>query len=127
MTIHQTLTDDKGNTYRVVKNWWLQALTAIAILNFIIVLLILAGLIDNVRAVDEALNFKAKTSQRENAINEMIVNRTEIMQRMYLELCELDKEKAEPCQIRNNWWADPARYPLIANDPEHTALFPPRK
>jgi len=128
MPIHQTLTDENGIQYRVVKSSWLKVVTGIAIIEFILIFAIIAGLIDNIRAVEDTLKYSTKMSQRNAAITELLMNRTVIQQQMFLTLCEMDTLRAEPCVIRdNNWWADPEKYPLIADDPESVSLFPPKK
>lgn len=127
MVIHETLSDEAGTKYRVVKTSWLKAVMAIAVIEFILIFAIIAGLIDNIRAVEDTLKYSTKMSQRNAAITELLMNRTVIQQQMFLTLCEMDNLRAEPCLIRDNWWADPAKYPLIADDPESISLFPPKK
>lgn len=124
MTIHQTLTDNEGNTYRIVSSWGLKAVTAIVVLNFVILMLIIAGLIDNVRSVEHAMDFNGRISERERAQEEILRKRTELQQWVYLEVCNMNKERAEPCLINPSvWWADPKGYPLLANDPDAQSLF----
>lgn len=120
------LTDARGNTYRIVANGWMRGLTALCLLNFLILMLIVAGLIDNIRRVDYAMSFNSKFDQRQKALSEMASSRVEAEVWAFTKICEELKAKGQECMQNPKWYADPAKYPLIADDPMGAGLFPPK-
>lgn len=123
----RTLTDSKGNTYRIISNRWMQALTALCILNFVVLMLIIAGLIDNVRRVEQTMSFSDKMDQRNRALGDMVEKRVTANIWSFNTVCTLAKKDGMPCMENPQWYADPAKYPLIADDPFGAGLFPPKE
>lgn len=119
------LTDDRGNTYRIVSNWWMKGLTCLCLLNFFILMLIVAGLIDNIRRVEDAMSFSNKFEQRQKALSDMANSRVEAEKWGFDKICDAQKLKGQTCP-EPKWYADPAKYPLIADDPMGAGLFPPK-
>lgn len=119
------LTDAQGNTYRIVANWWMKGLTALCLLNFVILMLIVAGLIDNIRRVEDTMSFSSKFEQRQLALSDMANSRVEAEKWAYEAECREVKSRGQECMTDPKWYADPAKYPLIANDPMGAGLFPP--
>lgn len=101
-----------------------KGLFALAIVNFLVSLIIAALLIGNIRAIRDVTDFNSKLTQRNQAMDEMLYHRAEIQQWMYERICEHQKAENKPCYTNPQWWADPKKYPLIANDPSGTGLFP---
>lgn len=123
--IHETLFDRDNVAYRVIKTSWYRLLIGASVAQFIMLFLIVAGLIDNFRAVEKMMTHTSRFSQRNQAINDILIQRTAIQQKMFLDICKLKGDT--DCVISNDWWADPKRYPLIVNDEENLVLFPPKK
>lgn len=123
--IHKTLFDRDNNAYRVIKTNWYRLLIGASVTQFVLLFIIVAGLIDNYRALESMTNSTSKFLQRNHAINDIMVQRTLIQQKMFLDICKLKGDTT--CAITSEWWADPKRYPLIADDPDSIALFPPKK
>lgn len=106
---------------------WVKALLGMAVLNFILLMGAFAILIDNMQNIQNNSHSSAITMQRDMATNEVIHKRTQLFQWVYLQTCEANKTRAEPCAIvEANWWADPKDYPLIVNDPASADLFAPK-
>lgn len=128
--IHQTLTDNEGNEYRVVSSNWLKGTVVIIIINFVALISVTALLLDNVHSVNTALNFNERISQRNKAMDEMLFNRAELQQWTYFNVCEyVAKPKQLPCLQNPQWWATPdkEKYSLIIDDPSGSGLFPKEK
>jgi hypothetical protein len=124
--IHKTLTDKDGNTYRIVESWWLKALTIASIVNFVILMLIIAGLIDNVRRVEIAMTFSDKWAQRNGALSDIAASRAEANIWAFKKTCEWVLSQGQKCFENPQWYADPKKYPLIVDDPAGAGLFPPK-
>jgi hypothetical protein len=125
-SIHKTLTDVDGNSYKVVSSKWLRVLTAIAAANFIILVLIVAVLIDNIRTINNEVIHTNKLGQRNRALSEIAASRAISAQWTYHKVCEDVKRRGEDCLENPKWYADPDKYPLIADDPMGAGLFPPK-
>ncbi len=123
--VHKTLTDAKGNTYRVVASWWLKALTGMALFNFIILMCIIAVVLDNMQAIQATTTYGAKFNQRNAAIADVIQGRTEANIWSFTTVCYLAERAGKECLKNPTWYADPKKYPLIANDDAGAGLFPP--
>lgn len=126
MTIHKTLTDRDGNTYRIVESRWLKALTIASVINFTILMLIIAGLIDNIRRVEIAMTFSDKWGQRASALSDIAASRAEANIWAFNKTCEWVKSIGQQCMQNPVWYADPKKYPLIVDDPAGAGLFPPK-
>ena len=124
--IHRTLTDSDGNTYKVVSSRWLRVLTAIAAGNFVILILIVAVLIENARTINEEVQYTNKAGQRNAALNEIAEGRAIALRWTYEQVCEKAQEAGKKCVEGVQWYADPSKYPLIANDPAGSGIFPPK-
>lgn len=122
----ETLTDHQGNVYRVVKSNWMKALTALCVLNFIVLMLIVAGLIDNIRRVEDTMSFGTKMAQRNSALSDIAASRAKANIWAFNKTCEIVKRMGEDCLDNPQWYADPKLYPLIADDPAGAGLFPPK-
>lgn len=106
---------------------WVKALLSIAVVQFILLMVVFAVLIDNMQNIQNNSHNVAVTTQRDLATNEVIHKRTQLFQWVYLQTCEANKSRAEPCIIiPSSWWADPKDYPLIVDDPASADLFPPK-
>lgn len=123
--IHKTLTDELGRTYKVVSSQWLRALTAVAVINFIVLIAITAVLIENSQSIQNTMNFTAKVAQRNAASAEVAESRLKANMWAFQQACEAAKRHGEVC-MEAVWYADPAKYPLIANDPTGAGVFPPK-
>lgn len=126
-SIHSTLTDKAGRTYKIVSSRWLWALTIMSAINFAVLVFIIAGLIDNVHRVEEALSFSDRMNQRNAALGDIAASRAVANIWAYEKTCELIKKEGQQCLQNPKWYADPAKYPLIVNDPAGAGLFPPSK
>lgn len=125
---HKTLTDIEGNKYTIVASWWMKALTIVAIVNFLILMIIVAVLIDNYRDIDTTLKVTDKTQQRNQALGDIAASRAVANKWAFEKTCELViKSLGQPCMENPIWYADPAKYPLIATDPAGAGLFPPKE
>lgn len=124
--IHKTLTDPEGNSYRIYPSWWIKWLTGIASINFIVLVLIIAWLIDNTQTIQSTLDYTEKGRQRNLAIQDFAEGRLKANMWTYEKVCEMAKKLNEPCLDSPKWYADPTKYPLIANDPMGAGLFPPK-
>lgn len=123
--IHKTLTDELGRTYKVVSSQWLRALTAVAITNFVILVAITAVLIQNSQSIQDTMNFTAKVAQRNAASAEVAESRLKANMWAFQQACEAVKRNGGAC-MEAIWYADPAKYPLIADDPTGAGVFPPK-
>lgn len=124
---NQTLTDSAGNKYKVVSSNWLKVTAGIAIFNFLILIGITAALLDNVQAVQSTLQITDKVSQRNAALGDIAASRALANIWAYEKTCELVKKQGQECLPNPKWYADPAKYPLIANDIAGVGLFPPKE
>lgn len=124
---HLTLTDSDGNKYKVVSSNWLKVTLGIAVFNFLILIGITAALLDNVQAVQNALSITEKVSQRNAALSDIAASRAVANIWAFEKTCELIKKQGQECLPNPKWYADPAKYPLIANDIAGVGLFPPKE
>lgn len=122
-----SLVDKHGNTYRIISNRWLKGLTILCVINFIILLLIVGGLVDNIRRVESAMSFSDKMAQRNMALSDIAASRAKANIWAFEKTCELIEQQGKPCMDDPKWYADPTQYPLIANDPAGAGLFPPKE
>jgi hypothetical protein len=123
---NRTLTDKHGNTYRLISNNWLKGLTALCMLNFVVLMLIIAGLIDNIRRVETTMQFTDKVDQRNKALGEIAGSRAKANIWAFEKTCNLWEKAGGRCMADPQWYADPNNYPLIVDDPMGAGLFPPK-
>lgn len=127
MSIHESQTPTQGHSsgYKVVSRIWLNAMTAVAIINFLVVMGLTATLIDVLHAVDKSTEFNEITRQRHRATDEMLQRRARIQQWNFQNVCVMMQERNQPCLDNPQWWADPSRYPLLQNEYRSgSGLFP---
>lgn len=99
-------------------------LIIMAAVNFTLLMVCFAILIDNMQSLQNTNHSTELSLQRDMAINEVVHKRTQRSQWVYLQICQLKGNT--PCLIvPSDWWADPKSYPLIADDPKNADLFPP--
>lgn len=121
-----TLTDKQGNTYRIFPSRWLKALTAIAVINFVILIVVVAFMIDNTKRIEETLTFTDKAAQRNAAVNEIAGSRATANIWAFHEACDYATKQGRTCLANPKWYADPEKYPLIVDDVMGAGLFPPK-
>jgi len=119
----QILIDSKGQKFTVVKGWWANIITIFTILNFIVLMLIVAVVIDNRRAVDDTTALNDKMKQRLQASEELSRNRAEIEAYVYDRACKDAQAHGDKCLDNPQFWADPFKYPALFNDPMGAGLF----
>lgn len=124
--IHNTLTDTEGNEFKIVSNWWMKALTGLCILNFVVLMLIIAGLIDNIRRVEATMSFSDKMTQRNQAVSDIAGSRALANIWAFEETCKIVKQQGRECMANPKWYADPNKYPLLVDDVAGAGLFPPK-
>ena len=121
--IHQTLPDN-GGIYQVVSKTWTQAVATLLgalVLGFCFLGWQLRGTVEALQATQLQTE---KWKQRSQAMDEMLLNRAIVQKWTYEQACDYAKSLGKVCLENPIWWADPAKYPLIANDPSGTGLFP---
>jgi hypothetical protein len=119
MSIHQTET--QSSDYAMVSRTWR---TTINFVGTFCLLMIAAGNYNNVQALRKAEKVQ---SERNRAMDEMLLQRARNQQFSYNMACRYAKENNLLCLEDPQWWADPKNYPSISNDPSGTGLFPKEK
>lgn len=124
--IHKTLTDDEGQTYKLVPANWVKMMTVLVFIELFGLAILLLVAITNRATITTLTNTNEIQRQRNLATDEMLLRRAEVQKWTYEQVCKLVIERGEKCYPDPRWWADRNKYPALVNDPDAqgSGLFP---
>jgi hypothetical protein len=122
--VHLTDSGGKPITYVIISKKWKHMVTALLYCNLVFLFALMIAVYKNIVRLDDGEKSTAIMRERNRAMDEMLVNRAKSQEWVFKETCDRAKKEGRMCFENPQWWADPAKYPHLVNDPDGTGLFP---